>query len=92
MTKIKVGKCIKNELTHLLELGVVSPSMIDNLKDQAYCSKNLGISYPVLVEVGTTFEHKRYYVDVVVGKYRICSQWCDKHKMMFDNWRIVNGM
>ncbi len=86
-----VGQYIKGELTRLLEGKLISPSMIDNLKDRSYCSKNLGISFPVIVETAEPLN--RYYKgEPVCGKYRICSQWVVRHRAKFDRWLTeING-
>ncbi len=81
-----VGQYIKGEITRLLESGMLTSDMIENLKDKSYCSKNLGISFVVIVETTDIFESKRYYKDIVCTKYRICSQWTAKHRAKFDKW------
>jgi len=53
--------------------------MIDNLRDPNYCSLNLGTSYSIIVDITTdSFDNDRYYTDIYLGTYRICSQWQKK--------------
>ena len=62
-----------------------------NLKNQKYCSQNLGISFSVLVENGVDiFDPKRYYKTVVLGKYLICSQWYNRNILSIIVWYLLN--
>ncbi len=82
-----VGQYIRGELTRLLEGGLLTPPMLHNLQDRAYCRETFGISFPVVVEITDTFDPARYYKgEPVCGRYRICSQWYDKHLEKYNKW------
>lgn len=60
--------------------------------DKNYCSRELGISYPVLaINTSDSYDPQRYYKNVVVGKYLICSQWYAKNRIRIDDWLSSNG-
>ena len=88
-----IGQYAKNVFRSLLENGKLTSDMVLNLMDKDYCSREIGISYPVLViNSSGTFEKQRYYKDVVSGKYLICSQWYFRHKVRIDEWIIANNL
>lgn len=83
----KVGQYAKNTFTNLLNSGKLSPIHISNLTDKVYCRANFGISYPVLVLSNSgNYDPKRYYKDVIAGKYVICSQWYEQHRTKIEDW------
>lgn len=87
-----VGQYAKNVFQLLLENGMLDSSMIANLMDKNYCSRELGISYPVLaISTSNTYDPQRYYRNVVAGKYLICSQWYAKNRIKIDKWLLLNN-
>ncbi len=90
--KVTVGQYVKKELTKLLESGRLNKCVIDNLQDKTYCSKTFKISFPAIVDVSNAFESKRYYPNVICGKFRICSQWYEKNKALFEQWNDTQNM
>ena len=74
-----IGQEMKAFFSNLLLTGKLNAAMIDNLRDPNYCSVNLGTSYPIIVDITTdSFDSGRYYTDIYLGTYRICSQWQKK--------------
>jgi hypothetical protein len=87
-----IGQYAKNVFQSLLENRKLDSNMIANLMDKNYCSRELGISYPVLVIYASgSYDPQRYYKNVVVGKYVICSQWYAKNRVRIDGWLSSNG-
>ena len=71
-----IGQEMKAFFSNLLLTGNLNAAMIDNLRDPNYCRVNLGTSYPIIVDITTdSFDSRRYYKDIYLGTYRICSQW-----------------
>ena len=88
-----VGKYAKNIFQTLLESGKLTSKMISDLMNIDYCSREIGISYPIIVISSSgTFDPKRYYKDLVLGKYLICSQWYVRNRVKIDNWLKANGL
>lgn len=89
----KIGQYAKNVFEDLLTKGKLSTSMISNLMDKNYCSRELSISYPVIVVYSSgSFDPKRYYKNRVLGKYLICSQWYEKSRIKINDWLASNGL
>jgi len=87
-----IGQYAKNLFQSLLENRKFDSTMIANLMDKNYCSRELGISYPVLaIYTSDSYDRQRYYKNVVVGKYLICSQWYAKNRLRIDDWLSSNG-
>jgi len=87
-----IGQYAKKVFQSLLENRKIDSNMIANLMDKNYCSSELGISYPVLViYTSDSYAPQRYYKNVVVGKYVICSQWYAKNRIRIDGWLSSNG-
>lgn len=87
-----IGQYAKNVFQSLLENRKLDSNMIANLMDKNYCSRELGISYPVLaINTSDSYDQLRYYKNVVVGKYVICSQWYEKNRIKIDGWLSSNG-
>lgn len=90
---LKIGQYAKNTFESLLNGGKLSSSMMANLMDKNYCSRELSISYPVLVVYSAGgFDPQRYYKNLVLGKYLICSQWYEKSRNKISDWLIANGL
>ena len=71
-----IGQEMKTFFLNLLLTKKLNAEMINNLRDSNYCSENLGASYPIIVDITTdSFDSRRYYKDIYLSKYRICSQW-----------------
>ena len=71
-----IGQEMKAFFSNLLVKRNLNAAMIDNLRDPNYCRVNLGTSYPIIVDITTdSFDSRRYYKDIYLGTYRICSQW-----------------
>lgn len=90
---LKSGEYARKIFTALLKSGELSSGMLLNLRNKKYCSDNISISYPVIVELGVdTFDPKRYYKTLVLGKYLICSQWYERHIERINTWllNIIN--
>jgi hypothetical protein len=87
-----IGQYAKNVFQSLLENRKLDSTMIANLMDKSYCSRELGISYPVLaINTSDLYDPQRYYKNVVFGKYVICSQWYAKSRIRIDDWLSSNG-
>ncbi len=88
-----VGQYAKKKFTDLLESGKLTEAQLDDLKDKGYCSKNFGISYPVIADdIAGTFVPRRYYKNyLVAGKYRICCEWLERHRAKIDQWFKSHG-
>lgn len=88
-----IGQYASNVFQTLLEDGKLTNTMISNLMDKDYCSREIGISYPVIVINNSgTFDKQRYYKNIVSGKYLVCSQWYSKHRDKIDEWLIKNKL
>ena len=82
-----IGQYARSIFKNLLENGKLTSEMITNLMNKSYCSRELGISYPVLViHSSGTYDRKRYYKNIVNDKYLICSQWYKKSRSKIDTW------
>lgn len=90
---VKIGQYAKNIFESLLVAGTLNSAMIANLMDRDYCSREIGISYPIIV-IGSsgTYDPQRYYKNLVLGKYFICSQWYEKNRVKIDAWLAANGL
>ena len=85
---LKIGQYAKFVFAYLLASGKLSQKLIDKLMDKEYCKANFDINFPVLAEEGSEyFSHRRYYVDLIVGKYYICSQWFEGGRIRRDSRR-----
>lgn len=88
-----VGQYAKNIFRKLLDNCKLTSAMVSNLMNKDYCSKEFGISYPVLVlDVSGAYDRRRYYKNVVAGKYLICSQWYAKNRIRIDDWLAKNNL
>lgn len=88
-----IGQYAKKIFTDLLVNGKLNNSQINDLKNKFFCSRTLGISYPVIVEVeNNSYESVRYYKEIVLDKYVICSQWYSKNKSKIDDWLTKNNL
>jgi len=88
----KIGQYAKNVFESLLVSYKLNSIIIGNLMDKKYCSKELSISYPVLVVYSSgSFDPQRYYKNLVLGKFLICSQWYEKNRAKIDAWILNNG-
>jgi len=88
-----IGQYAKKIFTDLLVNGKLNNSQINDLKNKFFCSRTLGISYPVIVEVeNNSYESVRYYNEIVLDKYVICSQWYSKNKSKIDDWLTKNNL
>lgn len=88
----KVGQYAKNVFSSLLKDVKLNDKQIKDLRNKSYCSKIMGISYPIIAQIGVdNYEYRRYYKEIVDGKYVICSQWYNKNKAKIDEWLISNG-
>lgn len=86
--QLSIGRLCQRVFTTLLELDLLSQSEINELRDASYCSKNFGLYIPVIVDINVdTFAHKDYYGNIILGKYRVCSQWHKgRHTKKLDAW------
>lgn len=88
-----IGQYAKNVFQKLLEDAKLNSAVISNLMNRDYCSREFGISYPILViKASGNYDPKRYYKNVVSGKYLICSQWYSKNKARIDDWLAANNL
>ena len=94
--KIKVdgvGQYCKNIFFRLLEEDKLNQEQILNLRNKDYCHSVFSIAYPIVVDINNdSFEKRRYYKDIVKGKYYVCSQWLSRHKEKVDSWLNANGL
>ena len=93
--KVKIGQYAKGIFIDLLVSGKLTDEQIKSLRSKLYCSKHMGISLPILVDMRyDKYDAIRYYKDVVMGHYLICSQWVEKlgHRRKLDNWLRENNL
>jgi len=88
----KIGVYAKKTFEDLLTNNKLSSAQLNELKDKKFCSDNFKISFPIIVELADSFEKKRYYKNLVNGKYYVCSQWVEKHRQYIDNWKQNNNL
>lgn len=82
-----VGQFAKNTFFNLLNNEKLSSGQIEDLMDINYCRAKFGISYPVIVCIGSgTYNSIRYYKESILGKYLICSQWYERNRTYIENW------
>ncbi len=89
------GQSIKAIFINLLKGHRLSQQQIDDLRDKAYCSKNLGLSYAVLIKATDLApDQRRFYYrpDGEIKDYLICSQWRERHLSRVDAWLKDNGL
>lgn len=90
---LKIGQYAKTIFESLLTNGKLSSSMIANLMDKNYCRRELSVFYPVLVICSSgNFDSQRYYKNLILDKYLICSQWYEKNRVKIDDWLAANGL
>ncbi len=88
-----VGQYAKKIFITLLRNNRLTQKQISELKNKNYCSKYIGISFPILVEIDIdSYDPVRYYKEVINGKYLVCSQWYSKNKILIDTWLNFNGL
>lgn len=89
-----IGQYAKSIFSNLLNSNKLNDEQLSNLMDKNYCSKELGISYPVIVEYDSeNYDSSRYYKkDIILGKYLICSQWYERNKIKINDWLLLNGL
>ena len=78
--ELKVGKLAQLVMKPILESGIIPDEEIIMLQDKDYCSRNLGISFPLLVKDNVNYDRARYYKEPVIinsVKYAMCSQWAE---------------
>lgn len=93
ISAVKIGQYAKNIFESLLISGKLNSVMVANLMDKKYCSNVFSISYPVVVVYSSgSFDPQRYYKNLVLGKYLICSQWYEKSRVKIDSWLKTNGL
>lgn len=87
------GKYARKVFSDLLKSKKLDEDLINKLRDKAYCSKEMGISFPILVEIGVDqFDINRYYKSIEHGKYMISSQWYDRNVDLIKKWLVNNGL
>lgn len=88
-----VGQYAKNIFFTLLRDNRLTQKQISELKNKNYCSKHIGISFSILVEIGIdSYDPVRYYKEVINEKYLVCSQWYSRSKSLIDAWLNLNGL
>ena len=90
-----IGRYAKGVFTQLLKTNKLDDMLISCLRRKDYCSRNIGISYAILVDLTQdSYDPVRYYKDVVADKYLITSQWVDRldHRKKIKNWLQINGL
>lgn len=90
INKDKIGKYVRKTIEDYLKEGILSKEDIDNLTDKTYSNENFGISEPVLLEVSDGEKKDRYWkgpIDVNNKKYVICSEWYEKMRDKFNDWK-----
>ena len=87
-----IGQYAKNTFQNLLEKGMLTNAMISNLMNKDYCSTEIGISFPIIISASGTYDPQRYYKNLVLGKYLICSQWYKRNRTRIDKWLVANGL
>ena len=88
----KIGQYAKSFFEDLLINNKLTDAQITQLMDKAYCRINFKVTYPILVLNTDTFEHQRYYKNLVIGKYYICSQWFERNRFYLDVWKLNNNL
>ena len=83
----KIGAYAKIIFEDLLVNGKLSRAHLAELKDKKFCSDNFKISFPILVESTDSFDKKRYYKKLIIGRYYLCSQWVEKNRQYIDVWK-----
>ena len=73
---MKIGQYVKNSMFDLSRKGLLNQEVLRNLQDLDYCKSVIGIGFPVLIKNG---DIHRYYKDIVVPGYWLCSQWTERH-------------
>lgn len=92
-SKSTIGFYAKNIFQTLLENGKLTYTMITNLMNKDCCSREIGISYSIIViNTSKTYDHQRYYKILILGKYLICSQWKEKNRVKLNAWLAANGL
>ena len=74
----RVGQLANVVLRNMLEAGKASPAEIKDMLTPGYSKKTFGLQYPLLVEQGSSFDAKRYYINPLKINnvvYYLCSQW-----------------
>lgn len=87
--EIAVGRIVQTQVRAILESGRVSEREIEQLQDKEYCSRELSLSFPMLVRYSGDYERIRYYVKPVVvngEEYVLCSQWFKQDRPYIMKW------
>lgn len=95
---------ITEDIQHLVE-RVLPLHEIENLTMLAYCKSTFGISFPVLrlvksprpedvrITVKDAKGRNRYSTSKIAQRgersYVICTQWTDRHRAAFSQWRQI---
>lgn len=87
-----IGSYAKGLFINLLETNKLTNTQISNLLDKNYCSKEFKISFPILVECNTSFDKKRYYKNLIINKYYLCSQWIERQRPYIEKWKLANNL
>lgn len=79
--ELKVGQIAQTVLRRLLEQGAADENELTCLQDLEYCKKTFHLNYPLLVNVGKSYDRVRYYANSLTirgTEYVMCSQWVER--------------
>lgn len=78
INELKVGKIAQIILKGILESGKVTENEILLMQEEEYSRKTFGLSHPLLVLDGVSFDARRYYsTPLTINKktYYLCNDW-----------------
>ncbi len=95
----KVGRHVQNTMEKLLEEGIITKGVLNNLTDADWTQNNLHLGHPFMREIDMDHPlteqlkdkngHVRYWKKVYTiegSTYCICKEWYESGRKHFDRW------
>lgn len=86
----KIGEYIRGAMRELFYQEILSPEVVNDLKDKKFCKDTFGLDFPMLEESESKlYDGKgklRYWKDIFGGKYYITNHWFEPQRELFDAW------
>lgn len=86
----KIGEYIRGAMRELFYQDILSPEVINDLKDKKFCKDTFGLDFPMLAESESKlYDDKgklRYWKDIFGGKYYITNHWFEPQRKRFNAW------
>lgn len=86
----KIGEYIRGAMRELFYQEILSPEVVNDLKDKKFCKDTFGLDFPMLEESESKlYDDKgklRYWKDIFGGKYYITNHWFEPQRELFDAW------